>query len=1028
VPLAALTLGATYTVAVRSVNDAGESLDALSNPVLYARAPAPPTGVSAIGGNTLATVSWTAPTDTGGVPLTGFVVTAQEVSGATHAPVTALASARSINVSGLTNGVFHTFTVVARNAVGDSVPSTASTPIAPGTGPVLTLASAPLPTVLLNQQFPGYVDVLAQDQAGQPVPNLVLTFAVDGASGGMVSPLTATTGTSGHAFTELRAGRVPGPLTLTVTAPGAAPLTVTGRVADVDAGIVFPLLNAARVGGESALQGNGAGIALRPQALVPAPDGSLYFVDGLCRLLRLDHGGRLDQLRAASCATPGMYQPTAMVHDAARSVLYIAAQEGFADPLSGSISVHPLDGGTATRLVGLGGATAPGYGDGQLGTQATIAGSAGLVLSPDGQFLYFIDTGLKRIRRYEFASGQVTTALQGPSGCFAGNDTPVNSPNAWPGGNTLVQAPNGALLFVGLCNYSGWTLYSWRPGELRATPLSGSTTSQPGFHLRQFGLAAPSALALDPAGNLFYSDASAIWRFDAASGLATRVTSPVAADTGFYGSSANYQVGGANLLALDAQGDLALGASAWASTGVGWLNGVRNQGRSTRTPVALAATGGDGQFAPVGQQLAALTVSVTAAGAPVGNALVWWSTPEPGTLVRYPSGYTAGGSALTTVALGWRPGPTTVAAQVVDLYGGDAGALSFTATAFIPDAGLVSTVVNLDQWWDLNIAQSATGIPGPAAGVRGAIEGLLPAADGGLFLHAPLGSNWSSRIYRADLDGVVTSFRQPGALATSSTYPLPRWMGIDESRGRFFFAWNDVVRMLDLSTGNEEVYAGGGSAPGPGYGDYLLATSAAFTTMHFVVAPDGRLFIKDRNRIRVVDPVTRVVTPWLVTPRTGGPNTNLICGDPGVVWALQLTNGTLSSPDPFIAFDASDNAYVVASFCGAGLGLSAEAAGVLKVTPAGVITLWANTGNWNMGGIIRASDGALYWSDLTNRIYRIDPVTRVSTSVVGTGVTATGPELLPASQTSTASPRSLGIRPDGRLTWVENGRSVRVLW
>jgi uncharacterized protein YjbI with pentapeptide repeats len=94
-----------------------------------ATVPAAPTGVTGAPGDTSAVVTWTAPTNDGGSPVTGYLVTASP-GGATCASTTT-----SCAVSGLANGDPYTFTVTATNSAGPGAPSVASAPAVPATVP-----------------------------------------------------------------------------------------------------------------------------------------------------------------------------------------------------------------------------------------------------------------------------------------------------------------------------------------------------------------------------------------------------------------------------------------------------------------------------------------------------------------------------------------------------------------------------------------------------------------------------------------------------------------------------------------------------------------------------------------------------------------------------------------------------------------------------------------------------------------------------------------------------------------------------
>ena len=91
--------------------------------------PQPPANVTATPGNAQATISWTAPTNTGGSPITGYTATAS-VGGQSCTTTTAT----SCTISGLTNGTTYYVSVTATNAVGISDPSVVA--VTPSSDPV----------------------------------------------------------------------------------------------------------------------------------------------------------------------------------------------------------------------------------------------------------------------------------------------------------------------------------------------------------------------------------------------------------------------------------------------------------------------------------------------------------------------------------------------------------------------------------------------------------------------------------------------------------------------------------------------------------------------------------------------------------------------------------------------------------------------------------------------------------------------------------------------------------------------------
>jgi uncharacterized repeat protein (TIGR02543 family) len=128
-----LTNGTPYTFKVTATNAIGTSSESLaSTAVTPSTNPNAPTGVTAAMGDEQATVSFLAPTNTGGSAILSYTVT----SSPGNFTCTVNAPATSCNVTGLTNGTAYTFTVKATNKNGDSA---ASNPSAAGT-PVLSSA------------------------------------------------------------------------------------------------------------------------------------------------------------------------------------------------------------------------------------------------------------------------------------------------------------------------------------------------------------------------------------------------------------------------------------------------------------------------------------------------------------------------------------------------------------------------------------------------------------------------------------------------------------------------------------------------------------------------------------------------------------------------------------------------------------------------------------------------------------------------------------------------------------------------
>jgi RHS repeat-associated protein len=129
--ISGLTNGTAYTFTVTATTAAGTGpASAASAGITPVGPPSAPLNVSAAATNAQATVSWSAPANNGGHPITGYTVTASP-GGATAST----SGATSATVTGLTNGTSYTFTVTASNDLGAGVPSQPSGAVTPGLPP-----------------------------------------------------------------------------------------------------------------------------------------------------------------------------------------------------------------------------------------------------------------------------------------------------------------------------------------------------------------------------------------------------------------------------------------------------------------------------------------------------------------------------------------------------------------------------------------------------------------------------------------------------------------------------------------------------------------------------------------------------------------------------------------------------------------------------------------------------------------------------------------------------------------------------
>lgn len=197
VTVTGLTNGTDYTFTIKSTNEIGDSAASAATVMLRAgTTPGAPTIGTATASDAQASVAFSAPASDGGLPITSYTATASP-GGAT-----ASGSVSPIVVTGLQNGVAHTFTVVATNAEGNSAASAASNSVTPTQsttvpGPPIigTATRTASQTVSVSFTPPA-------NNGGSAITSYTATSAPGGITGtGSASPISVTGLTNGATYT-----------------------------------------------------------------------------------------------------------------------------------------------------------------------------------------------------------------------------------------------------------------------------------------------------------------------------------------------------------------------------------------------------------------------------------------------------------------------------------------------------------------------------------------------------------------------------------------------------------------------------------------------------------------------------------------------------------------------------------------------------------------------------------------------------------------------------------------------------------
>jgi sugar lactone lactonase YvrE len=341
--------------------------------------------------------------------------------------------------------------------------------------------------------------------------------------------------------------------------------------------------------------------------------------------------------------------------------------------------------------------------------------------------------------------------------------------------------------------------------------------------------------------------------------------------------------------------------------------------------------------------------------------------------------------------------------------------LSMTFLWILLNAGLVTagTIHTIAGGQSLELQQD--GLPATDAATTFPQNVSLDAAGNILFVELE-----TSRLRRIDVSSglVVTisgtgrkTYSGDGGPASPAGLSSPMNLAIDRN-GNIFIAdlFNEVVRRIDAGTGIITTYAGDGNF---GFtGDEVPATQTSLSEPSGLsITPTGDLYIAESfgHRIRLVPQGANGITTVAGTGERG------YAGDGG-----PATEAALDTPVNVVA-DQSGNFYIVERF----------GQRIRRVDRNGTITTVAGTGTQGYDGdgrpatetklnnpmdIAFDTDNALYIADTFNhRIRRVDPVTGILRTVVGTGVEGTTGDGGPATFARIAFPNGLFIDEIGTI-------------
>ena len=521
-------------------------------------------------------------------------------------------------------------------------------------------------------------------------------------------------------------------------------------------------------------------------------------------------------------------------------------------------------------------------GDGGPATAASLNGPESCAIGPDGN-LYIADYQNNRIRRVTLGDGRIgTVAGTGASG-FGGDGGPATAAAISLPCDVAFDAAGD--LYIAASGNNRIRRIAMSDGRISTFAGSGQTTydgeNRPATSA---GLGNPFGIALDSAGNLYFSDRTnnRIRRVNASDRTIVTIAGGGASGFSPDGSGAF----GARLALPTGVAVDPAGRAYFADSTNGRVRTVLASVTADAVPpvVTIASPAGGGAAA------SPIAISGTATDSS-GVAVVRWANDRGG------SGTAFGTTSWTIPAVSLQPGVNTITISAWDPAGNGAGAT--LAINYQPQQVLL-TLAGTG-------AAGNRGDGGPATAAElAAPRGIAVDRAGNVYI-ADVNNR---RVRRVSPGGAITAFAGTGELgsggdggpAAEATFNSPTGLALDAA-GNLYVSDSNLnrVRRVAAADGRIATVAGSGRGFGGYNGDGMPALDAELRgPQGIALDAAGNLYIADQanQRIRRVGAADGRISTIAGTGEIG------FSGDEGPATAARLLNPT------GVAVDAAGNVYI----------------------------------------------------------------------------------------------------------------------